>query len=268
MFIPRQYQYLYCLTVLPDDKRTAEDLSEAMGVSPVTVYRNTKELTEGGFLIEDKNGFALTEKGLAAAELDRDTLDDLVFWFRAFLGYNEADAGKNALAVLLRAPIEAARRIAKRGALCVAMRVAGARAEGPPGALPAGKYDAFLSARFEAGDACVKLYKPPATFVADGEGNCALELRAGHVLRIAFADGRHRGSSPALWYFADGGFVPARAAADRLYIRGDALRPEPAPAENGDLVARVCVRVSVNKRHKPTEAALTLRIARRPDKKS
>ena len=51
-----------------------------------------------------------------------------------------------------------------------------------------------------------------ASFVADGEGKCVLERRAGHILRIAFADGRHRGSSPALLYFADGGFVPARGA--------------------------------------------------------
>ena len=160
LFIPRQYQYLYCLTILPDGKRTAEDLGEAMGVSTATVYRNAGELAERGFLIEGRSGFALTEKGLATVELDRDTLDDLVFWFRVFLGYNEADAGKNALAGLFRVPMEVARRMAKRGALCTLMRIAGGRAEGSPGALQAGKYDAFLSVRFEAGNKCVKLYKP------------------------------------------------------------------------------------------------------------
>jgi Mn-dependent DtxR family transcriptional regulator len=264
LFMPRQYQCLYCITVLPDTEMTAEDMGEVMGVSPKTVYKNINALRNRGLLDGDKNTFVLTRKGLKITKLDHDTLDSLIFWFRACLGYDEAAARKNALSVLFRTPIEAARRMAKFGSLHKLMRMAGGRAEEPLGLLPPGRYDAPVSVFFETGNKCVKLYGPPATLIADGEGECVLELRAGHIRRIAFADGRRRGPSPTLWYFAGNDFIPARETAERWHISGDALRPE--PSEEGDIAARVRVRVTVNSHHAPTEAELVLRISREPEK--
>jgi hypothetical protein len=253
------YQYLLCVCTLPKNMRTAKIAAEAMGVSSSTIYDWLDPLLDRGYLFKDGNLYIPSKEGRRVVSIDRDTLGNLMFWLCDDLACNDMKARKLALDFLFRLPIEQVRALANHRALCAALARAGAPAKGALAALSRGRHEArvFAQPTDDPETPAVGL-RNPAVCVSDGNGNCALELSAEHVRRIALTCGRRRGSQALLWSLSDGVYTEASETAGRFHIRGDALTPGGELSENGEIVVRVRVRAAIDARHMPAEADLVL----------
>jgi DNA-binding Lrp family transcriptional regulator len=243
-FSPGEYQYLYCLHCLSGGKKTMRRLIDLMGVPRSTAYYRVNRLRDRGFLTE--KGCALSEKGLAVIDMDRDTLDNLMFWLRDDLGCDKAEARRIAIAFLLRTPISAVRRLAVVRASQTALSRAGRPARGSLAALPPGRHDAAFfvyrggnADRAETEDG--HRTRRSAVFIVGKNASCALELCAAHVRRIAAIAMPHgcRMIPRRLLYARNGDMIECGAFAERRHIRGDAV--ESRVAADGRLTGRVRV---------------------------
>ncbi|MDR1245669.1 MAG: hypothetical protein LBK57_01410 [Clostridiales Family XIII bacterium] len=270
-FSPGQYQYLYCFHRLFDGKRTMRNLVGAMGVPRSTAYYNINLLTEKGFLVRQGGGYVLSEKGLETVGMDRDTLDNLVFWILYDLDCAEDEAHRIATGFICRQPITTLRRLASAATSRAALSRAGVRVGGSLAALPRGRHGAMFSVRRRRGETDEKTAdgKPepgratrkPAVFIVGKDRKCALELYAAHIRRIAASamPRGHRMIPRRLLYGLGGNMIECREFAGRWHIRGDAVTEQ--VSADGELTGSVRV-FAENTRGERYEAEILLRFGR------
>jgi DNA-binding MarR family transcriptional regulator len=261
-FSPRQYQYLFCIHQFPDGMRTMRNLIGEMGVPRSTAYYNVGLLTDKGLLIRNGNAYDLTGRGREIVEMDRDTFDNLLFWLWDNLGDGEL-ARRMASSLLCRQPIAEMRRLANSGASGAALLRAGGPARGPLASLPPGRHNAAFSVRRRDAGKRGKAEadgraRAPAVFVVGRNGDCALELYAAHVRRIAAVamPGGNRAIPKRLLCGLGGGMTECPEFAKRWHIRGNAVTG--SVAADGTLTGQVRVAVE-NARGERFPAEIVLR---------
>jgi Mn-dependent DtxR family transcriptional regulator len=260
---PGQFQYLYCFYNATEEERQPKAVALRLNVSKATVYRNLPALTEKKLLVKSGRAYALTKEGRRIAGRAHGIWDDLLFWFRAGLGYSEGGARKHVSDMFFGLPMGIVTRIAERGASQTALLIAGGTADKTLSGMAPGRHYVPMTVYKPGGDVPSmgnRGFRNPPVWIAGERGKCALELRDAKIGYTAKDGSVLRGGLARLWFLdpVSGDFTEVFEAAGRWHICGDAVK---GGFEDGALVGRVRIRAqaTVGTEHMPvSEADLAL----------
>jgi Mn-dependent DtxR family transcriptional regulator len=264
---PGQFQYLYCFYKANEEERKPEAIALKLHVSKATVYRMLPSLIRKNLLVKSGRAYNLTEQGRKLASRAHGIWDDLLFWFRAGLGYGVKSARKHASNMFFGQSMSLVTLIANRGASQSVLLVAGGTADKALAGMSPGRH--YVPLRVYRPDSALlsmgsRGFRNPAVWIVGERDKCALELRDAEITYTAKDGSVLRGHLEKLWFLdpASGAFTEVSEFAERWHIRGDAVR---GGFEDGERVGRVRIRVkaTVGTEHMPvSEADIVLYFAK------